>query len=246
MRATAPLPVESLDHDGVPRTWAKARVDALLDKIARDGEDRASIDEIIQLARKYTFVTPYTSFLAAPRALLRPRVIKPGDPVLRVAADESITSVVAMFPFGLVKPLRYLPGERIWQTRFLAPADMNDGTYDVRLIMRDQAGHSYREAKSFIIASKPPALRASADRASGRPGETVRLRASASASTRTILARLYGASPAELRWDSRAGASIGTLTVPDGLPAGRYVIRVTAEDIAHNVASQELTFDVLP
>jgi Ca-activated chloride channel family protein len=246
MHATAPLPAQSLEHGGLPRTWARARVDALLDKMARDGEDRASVDEVIQLSRQYKFVTPYTSFLAAPRALLRPRVIKPGDPVLRVATDESITSVIAMFPFGLVKPLRFLPAERIWQTRFLAPADMNDGMYDVRLIMRDQAGHSYRESKSFIIASKPPALRASADRANGRPGEIVNLRVSASASTRTIVARLYGASPVELRWDPRAGASVGALTIPDGLPAGRYVIRVTAEDIAHNVASQELSFDVLP
>jgi Ca-activated chloride channel family protein len=246
MRATAALPAEALEHAGLPRTWAKARVDALLDKVARDGEDRASVDEIIQLARKYKFVTPYTSFLAAPRALLRPRVIKPGDPILRVATDESITSVVAMFPFGLVKPLRYLPGERIWQTRFLAPADMNDGTYEVRLILRDRAGHTYREAKSFVIASKPPVLRVSADRPSARPGETVLLRASASASTRTIVARLYGAAPVELRWDPRAGASTGMLTIPDGLPAGRYVIRVIAEDFAHNVASQEITFDVLP
>jgi Ca-activated chloride channel family protein len=246
MRATTTLPAEGLEHGGLPRTWAKARVDALLDKIARDGEDRASVDEVIQLARRYKFVTPYTSFLAAPRALLRPRVIKPGDPVLRVATDESITSVVAMFPFGLVKPLRHLSGEHIWQTRFLAPTDMNDGTYEVRLIMRDDAGHTFREAKSFVIASKPPVLRISADRNSARPGETVQLRARASASTRTIVARLYGASPVELRWDPRAGVSTGTLTIPAGLPAGRYVIRITAEDVAHNIASQELTFDVLP
>ena len=149
MRTSGPLPAESLEHSSLPRTWARARVDALLDKIARDGEDRASVDEIIRLSRKYKFVTPYTSFLAAPRALLRPRVIKPGDPVLRVATDESITSVVAMFPFGLVKKLRYLPEEQIWQTRFLAPVDMSDGTYQVRLVMRDQAGRAYREAKSF-------------------------------------------------------------------------------------------------
>ena len=246
LRATAPLPVENLEHDGLPRTWARARVDALLDKIARDGEDRASVDEIIQLARKYKFVTPYTSFLAAPRALLRPRVIKPGDPILRVATDESITSVVAMFPFGLVKPLRYLPGEQIWQTRFLAPVDMADGTYQVHLIMRDREGRTYREAKSFVIASKPPVLRLSADRTSARPGETVQLRARASATTRTIVARLYGASPVDLRWDARVGMSTGLLTIPEGLPAGRYVIRVTAEDFAHNVASQELSFDVIP
>jgi Ca-activated chloride channel family protein len=246
MRATAPLPAESLEHSTLPRTWAKARVDALLDRIAREGEDRAGIDEIIQLARKYKFVTPYTSFLAAPRALLRPRVIKPGDPVLRVTADESITSVVAVFPFGLVKKLRYLPSERVWQTRFLAPADMSDGTYQVRLIMRDGAGRAYREAKSFVIASKPPVLRVSADKASARVGEAVTLRARASASTRTIVARLYGAAPVELRWDGRTGASTGVLTVPAAVPAGRYAIRVTAEDIAHNVSSQEITFDVLP
>lgn len=246
MRAAAPLPAQDLAHPGLPRTWAKARVDALLDKIARDGEDRASVDEIIELARKYKFVTPYTSFLAAPRSLLRPRVIKPGDPILRVATDESITSVVAMFPFGLVKPLRYLPGERIWQTRFLAPSDMSDGTYHVRLIMRDRAGRTYRESKSFVIASKPPVLRVSADRTRARPGEDVHLRANASALTRTIVARLYGASPVNLRWDAKARASTGTLTIPEGLPAGRYVIRVTAEDVAHNVATQEVTFDVLP
>jgi Ca-activated chloride channel family protein len=246
MRAAGPLPSASLEHDSLPRTWARARVDALLDKIARDGEDRVSVDEIIQLSRKYKFVTPYTSFLAAPRALLRPRVIKPGDPVLRVATDESITSVVAMFPFGLVKKLRYLPAEHIWQTRFLAPTDMSDGTYQVRLVMRDQAGHAYREAKSFVIVSKPPALRVTADKVRARSGEIVRLRASASASTRTIVARMYGASPVELRWDSRAGASTGMLTIPDGLPAGRYVIGVIAEDVAHNMANQEVALDVVP
>jgi Ca-activated chloride channel family protein len=246
MRAAAPLPAESLDHSSLPRTWAKARVDALLDKIAREGEDRAIVDEIIQLARKYKFVTPYTSFLAAPRALLRPRVIKPGDPVLRVATDESITSVVAMFPFGLVKKLRYLPDERVWQTRFLAPTDMTDGTYEVQLVLRDQAGHAYREAKSFVIASRPPALRVTVDKARGRPGEDVQLRASASATTRTIVARLYGASSVELRWDPRAGASTGVLRIPEGLAAGRYVIRVTAEDFAHNMVSQEVAFDVVP
>jgi len=246
MRATTSLPVENLEHDGLPRTWARARVDALLDKIARDGEDRASVDEIIRLSRKYKFVTPYTSFLAAPRALLRPRVIKPGDPVLRVATDESITSVVAMFPFGLVKKLRYLPDEHIWQTRFLAPTDMSDGTYRVRLVLRDESGHVYREAKSFVIASKPPTLRVTVDKGRARPGDTVRLRASASPSTRSIVARLYGAAPVELRWDPRAGASVGVLTVPEGVPAGRQAIRVTAEDLAHNVASQEVSLDILP
>src|SRR6202041_2363943 len=132
----APLPAQNADYEFLPRAWAKARVDALLDKIEREGEDQSSIDEIIRLSRKYKFVTPYTSFLAAPRALLRPRVIRPGDPILRVATRESMTSVVALFPFGLVQRLRHLPDEDVWQTRFFAPADMQDGIYGVRLVMR--------------------------------------------------------------------------------------------------------------
>ena len=150
-RATSSLPVEEARHPELPRMWAKARVDALLEKIEREGEDQASIDEIIRLARKYKFVTPYTSFLAAPRSLLRPRLIRPGDPVLRVKTDPSIVSVPALFPFGPVKSLRYLKDEETWQTRFLAPADLEDGSYRVRLILRDRAGHVYREAKTFVI-----------------------------------------------------------------------------------------------
>src|SRR5262249_26828536 len=149
IRGTADLPEKSLEHDQLPRLWAKARVDALLEKIERDGEDKASIEEIIRLARKYKFVTPYTSFLAVPRALLRPRVIRPGDPVLRVRTDPSIVSVVALFPFGLTKPLRHLEKEDIWQTRFLAPLDLEDGAHTVRLVMRDRNGAIYREAKTF-------------------------------------------------------------------------------------------------
>ena len=61
--AAAPLPARSDAHPELPRTWARARVDALLEKIEREGEDRASIDEIIRLSKKYKFVTPYTSFL---------------------------------------------------------------------------------------------------------------------------------------------------------------------------------------
>ena len=244
--ATAPLPAESLDHEMLPRTWAKARVDALLEKIDQNGEDKASIDEIIRLSRKYKFVTPYTSFLAAPRSLLRPRVIRPGDPVLRVKADASIRSVIAVFPFGLVKPLKYLKGEDIWQTRFLAPADMADGTHQVELILRDARGNAYREQKSFVIASKPPIVRAKLDRASYRRGDEVRMQVSASATTRTIIARMYGVSPVRLKWDAEARSNIGDFRIPATLPAGQYSLVVSAEDFAHNIGTQEVSFAVVP
>jgi len=241
---TAPLPAADAGHPELPRTWAQARVDALLQKIERQGEDRATIDEIVRLSKKYKFVTPYTSFLAVPRALLRPRVIRPGDPVLRVKTDESIVSVIALFPFGLTKPLRYLKEEDTWQTRFLAPVEMSDGVYQVRLILRDRDGHVYRESKSFVIASKTPVLRARLEKPRVHAGETVRIFAQASGNARTITARLYGAMPAALRWNSAAKANTGDIVVPAYLPPGRYTVHVTAEDIAHNVGTEEVALEI--
>ena len=240
------LPREALDHPQLPRLWARARVDALLEKIQREGEDQATIDEIIRLARQYKFVTPYTSFLAVPRALLRPRVIRPGDPVLRVKTDESISSVTALFPFGLVQKLRYLSGEDVWQTRFLAPDDMQDGTYTVRLVLRDRAGHTYREFKTFVIASKPPVVQIKLDTRRYHRGQTMPLKASASQSTRTLIARLEGASPVALNWDARAGINAGQLLIPEQTVPGTYKLTVTAEDIAHNIGTQEVQIEVLP
>jgi Ca-activated chloride channel family protein len=246
VRATVPLPAQNTDHEFLPRAWAKARVDALLDKIEREGEDQASIDEIIRLSRKYKFVTPYTSFLAAPRALLRPRLIRPGDPLLRVKTDESITSVVAMFPFGTVKKLRYLNGEDTWQTRFLAPKDLADGTYRVRLLLRDKQGRTYQESKTFVIASQPPVVKVKLEHKQAHRGEAVMLHVSASDTTRTIVARMQGAAPVYLKWNADMASNTGQLLVPATLAAGRYKVTVTAEDFAHNIGSGEVEIEILP
>ena len=242
----ADFPTQTLEHDQLPRLWASARVQALLEQIERDGETEAAINEIIRLARRYKLVTPYTSFLAAPRALLRPRVIRPGDPVLRVHTDKAIVSVIALFPFGLEKPLRYLSGEDVWQTRFLAPSDMKDGSYPVRLLLRDTNGQVYRESKSFVIASTPPAVKVRMDRTRYRSGETIQLKVSASASTRTLTARVEGLAPVNLHWNSGQGASTGQIGLPSGLPAGEYMLAVTAEDVAHNLGSAEVRIEVVP
>ena len=255
-KASTTLPATDLAHPHLPRLWAQARVNVLLDQIDREGETAAAIDEIIRLSRRYKFVTPYTSFLAVPRSLLRPRVIRPGDPVLRVRTDPAITSVIALFPFGLTKPLRHLASEdvqspgntasRLWETRFLAPPEMKDGTYAVRLILRDTQGNTYNEAKTFVIASTPPTVKLVLDRKSVHRGESLEIRASASASTRTLSARLEGLAPVALHWNVHAASSTGILTIPAGLPVGRYTLTVTAEDVAHNLGTQEVKVDVIP
>jgi len=257
-KTKADLPAIAEEHTQLPRLWAQARVHALLEQIAADGETRAAIDEIIRLSRKYKFVTPYTSFLAVPRSLLRPRVIRPGDPVLRVRTDDAIDSVIALFPFGLTKTLRHLSDEdtqgseggRMWETRFLAPPEMKDGTYSVRLVLRDTHGNTYREEKTFIIASTPPTVKVLLPDKQLHRGEAVLIKASASQSTRTLSARLTGSGfdsmPVTLRWNTAAAANTGTLNVPPDLPVGHYQLSVTAEDIAHNMGSEEVQVDVIP
>lgn len=242
----AQLPAVNTAHPYLPAAWARARVDALLEKIDRDGEDKATIEEIIRLSRKYHFVTPYTSFLAAPRALLRPRLIRPGDPVLRVRTDPSIASVIALFPFGLIQPLRYLSGEDIWQTRFVAPEDLADGAHVVRLILRDREGRVFREQKTFLISSHPPILRVHLDRAQVHAGDRLAVHVEASQTTRTISAQLYGAGALFLHWNETDKSNTGVLVIPATLPPGRYSIHITAEDIAHNVSRQEAPVEILP
>jgi Ca-activated chloride channel family protein len=123
---------------------------------------------------------------------------------------------------------------------------MRDGTYGVRLILRDNRGRTYRETKSFVIATSPPAVRIHLDRQRFRRGETVALKVSASRSTRSLVARLDGGGAVELHWNEQARRNVGDLLIPAELPAGKYWLTVTAEDIAHNTGAQEVQIEVVP
>lgn len=50
-------------HDFVPQLWASRAVGYLLDQIRLNGESKELKDEIIDIAKKYGIVTPYTSYL---------------------------------------------------------------------------------------------------------------------------------------------------------------------------------------
>lgn len=241
------LPEEATEHDLLPRRWAKLRVDYLLQRIdmAEEGEDvEPLIDEVIALAKRYKFVTPYTSFLAAPRALLRPRAIKPGDPVLRVRTDEAIVSVVASFPFGLTKPLHYIADEDVWETRFLAPKWMRDGTYECTLLLTDTDGNLYEEDKSFVIDSKPPAVTVRTDEEQYLPGEEIEVIVNADSDTRRIKVRLGKLLPVEARYKTSLGASRAVIRLPEEMPAGTYTLLVTAVDFARNTTVVETGVEI--
>ncbi len=239
------LPDLETAHEHLPRLWARARVDALLYEMNLNGEREDYIAEIIRLSQKYKFVTPYTAFLAAPRSLLRPRVIQPGDPIIRVKTDASIKEVFAVLPFGETLPLKFLPGENVWQARFLAPTWMPDGTYRCRLLMTDKQGNGYQEEKSFVIDSHAPKLAVNVDSQTVRAGDEVMVKVNADQDTMRLVAKLYGSLPVQLAWSEKEKASVGRLRVPAGLASGQYALTVSAEDFAHNQSSVEVMLSVI-
>jgi len=239
------LPELSDAHQHLPRVWARARVDALLREMDLNGEREDYISEIIRLSEKYRFVTPYTAFIAAPRALLRPRLIQPGDPVLRVKTHESINSVFAVFPFGETLPLTFLQSEGVWEVRFLAPSWLPDGTYRCRLLMTDRDGNAYQETKSFVIDSHAPRLKVTLDKTTARAGEDLVVKVAADSDTVRLFARMYGSQPSQLAWSPQEQTNIGKLRLAAGLATGRYTITISAEDAAHNQSTIEVPIDVV-
>jgi Ca-activated chloride channel family protein len=239
------LPERDETHSFLPGVWAKARINWLLQLMNRDGEREDFIQEIISLSEKYKIVSPYTAFIAAPRALLRPRLIQPGDPVIRVKTDESIREVFAVLPFGETLPLKFLESEKVWETRFLAPVWMTDGSYKCRLLLRDKNGNGYEEEKTFVIDSRAPKLKINLAETSFRAGEQVLLKVSADSDTNRLTARIYGAKPVLLRWSDKEKVNVGVLQIPENLASGKYVLTVTAEDFAHNQSAEEMRIEVL-
>ena len=57
------FPDEAAANDFIPRLWATRRVGCLLDEIRLHGENSELRDEVTDLARKYSIVTPYTAYL---------------------------------------------------------------------------------------------------------------------------------------------------------------------------------------
>ncbi|MBP7867771.1 MAG: VWA domain-containing protein [Acidobacteria bacterium] len=244
--AAVTLPEEDRAHPMVPRLWARARIDYLLDLIAEKGEDRDLINEIIALAKKYKFVTPYTSFLAAPRALLRPRVIQPMDPVVRIKADPNVVSASVVLPWGESIRMRYLPREGIWQARFFVPPNALDGDHRCYVMLRDQDGLLYREEKSFTIDSRAPSATWVNPVRTCRAGGSFALLVDAPQDTRYLTASLEGLTRSRLAWDPRVKLNTGRLTVPAGAPPGECRLSVIAEDRAHNLFRRDYTVRILP
>jgi Ca-activated chloride channel family protein len=231
-RVTAPFPATDLTPRDLPRRWARARVDDLLRRIELEGEKREWVDEILALSRRYKFVTPYTAFLAAPRSLLRPRRIQPGDPVIRVEADPGIVAVTALLPFGERLALSRRPGTALWHGRFLVPETLKDGPLPIRLVLKDSSGRTLVETKRLVVDGTPPTITPDVT-APARAGAPYRVFARADADAVFLSVRLGDGPPVPLRWDGASRKSVADLFVPDGT-ARRSELFFEASDAAGN------------
>jgi len=239
---TAALPAKALEARDLPRRWARARVDDLLRRIEEEGERREWVDEIIELSRRYKFVTPYTAFLAAPRSLLRPRRIQPGDPVLRVECDEGTVMATALLPFGLKLPLVKRPRSKVFEGRFLVPDSLKDGRYSVQIVMRDRSGRTATESKTFVIDGRAPRISPKVPKMA-RVGDDIILTASTDDDVIFLSARVGNLPPVPLRWDKTAQASIGRLRLPASV-VGMQEVVFEAVDLAKNVGFSRAMMEV--
>jgi Ca-activated chloride channel family protein len=238
------FPEKALEARDLPRRWARARVDDLLARIEAEGERREWVNEIIELSKRYKFITPYTAFLAAPRSLLRPRRIQPGDPVLRVECDEGTASATALFPFGLKLDLVRRPQSNVWEGRFLVPEGLKDGRYAVRILMRDRSGAPLSETKHFVLDGKAPDIQPQLP-ASAQAGEVLRVEARADDDVVLLTARLGDGPPIPLRWEASAKRCVGLLRIPVEA-RGHQEIFFEAVDAAKNRGFARATVEVKP
>jgi Ca-activated chloride channel family protein len=239
-----PLPAEALEARDLPRRWARARVDHLLRLIEAEGEKRGWVEEVIALSKRYRFVTPYTAFLAAPRSLLRPRRIQPGDPVLRVECDPATVAATALLPFGQRLALVRRPATNLWEGRFLVPAGFPDGRHELRIVLRDASGATTSETKHLVIDGRAPVIRPDLPR-EARAGEPLRVTARTDEDVILLSARLGDGPPVPLRWDEAAKRSLAVLSVPASL-SGPVDVFFEAVDGAKNVGFARARLEVRP
>jgi Ca-activated chloride channel family protein len=258
-------PSTAASHPWVARSWARARVDDLLEAEKASTEAKVH-DEIVDLGLAWELVTPYTSFLAVPekelteaardvQASMRERKARllaankdaaslsrmnmpPGDPVLRVHAPREAVRVTALFPFGLTQDLAWDDATETWTTRFLVPTNVADGVYEVPVVIVLPDGRTIAAKAEYTIDSTAPKLDVDVQPIPG--GVLVRvLLDEVGLEVRAAEASSVDGAIA-LTASPGKRAYEGTLV----LGPGRHTIRVVVADAARNEADRTVEVDV--
>jgi Ca-activated chloride channel family protein len=263
------------ERPSVASLWARARIKELMDQEARwNGNSK---QEITRLALEHSLMSKYTAFVAVDRERVSRRTseslipvaqrlplpdgvtrralgclsrqfIPPGDPIITVAAPADARRVTAYFPFGLVKDLRFDDNRGVWRGRFLVPAGIADGDYDVRIAVTLNSGRLINHRTSYRLDSQAEEfiVRFSSDQVREKEAFEIHVDAVEPA------AEVYVDCP-ELGWkrlklspaDGKKQIDwVAWLTIPDGVVAGEYELLVVVRDKAGNRLERKVKITV--
>lgn len=96
-----PFPAVTPSQKFVPRMWASAKINSLLEQIALYGQRKELVDAVTALGLKYSIVTPYTSLIALPVA------VKPGQLIEDKTGARPQALSLVQYRNGTMTMLRY-------------------------------------------------------------------------------------------------------------------------------------------
>ncbi len=225
--------------------WARRRVDYLTAYMDEYGENEQMRKEIVELSKRFNFVTKYTSFLAVPPSVLRPRRIKPGDPEIAVSAPVDSKSVIIKLPFSEPLKAEYDVKKQMFIARFTAPAHIKDGRYQARVIIMDKFGREIHHALDFYIDSTPPVVYAKCSPEIITPGCDFIVSASASPDTASIKAKILEFNEIlDLKYDKLSKLSLAHAKAPINAAPGIYKMEIEAIDHAGNRSVKYVEYTV--
>ena len=93
------FPASAESHPFVPRMWASAKINWLLDQIAMYGALQELVDQVKRLGKKYSIITPYTSML-----VIEPTAVLPiEDKTIMGKLPQLLNSPNPIFTFTTIR-----------------------------------------------------------------------------------------------------------------------------------------------
>lgn len=111
--------------------------------------------KIIEISLREEIPTAFTS-LQVDDPSLSLFSIKPGDPILTVHNEPGVVEVIAVYPFGEIKSLKYDAISETYTDRFLVPRGWRDQSYKIIIMKRFSDGHIQKETAYYQIDRKGP------------------------------------------------------------------------------------------
>ncbi|HLL55149.1 MAG TPA: hypothetical protein VK447_16455, partial [Myxococcaceae bacterium] len=199
-----------------------------------------------------------------------PSRVKPGDPEIRVRAPETARKVEVSLPFDfLTRTANFDPATGDFVLRFLVPPAWPDGSYEAKVAVHHQDGHTEHQRVPIRVDTSAAAVAvlSAPDRVS--PGQKLPLSLKpalplgkvaelaskdspgglgnalkGAMEVKEILVRAPWGEISRARMQGAIGAYATELTVPTTWPEGRVQLEIVASDAAGNISRRHLDVEV--